>query len=237
MNEMGIVGQMIPYRLDGDEWIAGVMIFCFIVTSYVLSHGRKNFFQSVRKLFSNHGINHIFHKQTSVDTYCLLLLNLQTCLLVSVITLKFLSESPSSSVASNMSPSTISTLLGFYSGLGILYLLIKKYSYRFINWIFFDKIKNNLWMESYFFVVSIFGMLLFPVALLVVYGDFSFYTSVLIPVFLFVLMNLFFIYKCFSIFFSQLHGLFHLFLYFCTLEMLPLLVVWRGIEMVNDMLI
>ena len=131
MNEMGFVGQMIPYRLDGDEWIAGVMIFCFIVTSYVLSHGRKNFFQSVRKLFSNHGINHIFHKQTSVDTYCLLLLNLQTCLLVSVITLKCLSESPSSSVASNMSSSTISTLLGCYSGLGILYLFIKKYSYRF----------------------------------------------------------------------------------------------------------
>ena len=237
MNETGFIGQITPYRLDGDEWITGIMIFCFIVTSYVFSHGRKTFFQSVRKLFSNHGINHIFHKQTSVDIYCLLLLNLQTCLLASVIILKCLSESPTSSVASNMNSSTISTLLGCYSGLSILYMLIKRYSYKFINWIFFDKIKNNLWMESYFFVVSIFGMLLFPVALLVVYGDFSFYISVLIPVFLFVLVNLFFIYKCFSIFFSQLHGLFHLFLYFCTLEILPLLVVWRGIEMVNDMLI
>ena len=234
MNGVGIMGERIPYLLNGDEWITGILVLCFLMTSYVLSHGRSMLFQSIRMLFSNHGIDHIFHKQTTVDNYCLLLLNLQTCLLVSVLLLKYLIDVPESGLSASFTSSAASVFLGYYIGVIALYLVIKRIGYKFINWVFFDKVKNKLWLESYFFVISIFGMLLLPVTLLIVYGDFPFYINVIIPVFLFFLMNLFFIYKCFSIFFSQLHGWFYLFLYFCTLEILPLLVVWKGIEMVND---
>lgn len=261
MNDTGFVGQPVPYQLGGDEWVMGILMFCFLVTSYVLSQDRTLLFQALRKLFSTRSFGHIFHKQTLVDTYCLLLLNLQTCLLVAVLLLKFYmdawcSDSPvdvvSSAVPDVVSPLDINViqsgvasltefdvhnLLGGYIAIAILYLLFKRYSYKLVNWAWFDKAKNNLWIDSYFFTESIFGMLLLPATLLIVYGDLPLYISVIIPVFLFLLMNLFFIYKCFSIFFSQLHGSCYLFLYFCTLEVLPLLVVWKGIEMVNDVLI
>lgn len=237
MNEKGIVGQITPDLLSDNEWVAAILMVCFFISAYVLSQGKALLFQSIRKLFSNHAIEHLFHKQTATDTYCLLLLNLQTCLLVAVLILKYRYDIQASEIANNLPSSTVSVLLGSYSGLMLLYVIVKRYTYKFINWIFFDKTKNSLWIESYFFIISIFGMLLLPFTLLTIYYDFPFYTGFIIPVFLFFLMNLLFIYKCFSIFFNQLHGSFYLFLYFCTLEVLPFLVVWKGIEMVNDILL
>ncbi len=223
--------QAIPYLLSNDDWITGILLVCFLITSYVLSHGRALLFQSIRKLFSTHEINHIFHKKTVVDTYCLLLLNLQTCLLVSILLLNILSEDET------LTPSVAFSLLGCYSLIMLFYLLGKRIVYRFVNWTFFDKVKNSLWIDSYFFIIAIGGILLLPITLLIVYCDFPYYLSVLLPVILLLLMNLYFIYRCFSIFFSQLHGLCYLFLYFCTLEVLPFLLVWKVVGMVNDIFI
>ena len=44
-------------------------------------------------------------------------------------------------------------------------------------------------------------------------------------------------YKCIRNFFSYLHGFLHLILYFCTLEIIPDLLLWKGIEYVNKVLI
>ena len=235
MNGPGVIGgELTPYLLSDDEWITGILIGCFVITACVLSQGKILLLQSLRKLFLTHEIGHLFHKQPAIDTYFLTLLTLQTCLLVSILLLKFQSDGFVISTTERLTTSASSILLACYSLMTVLYCIAKRYIYRFINWIFFDKAKNNLWTDAYFFILSIFGMLLLPVTLLAVYGNLPFHLSIIIPVFLFFLMNLIFIYKCFSIFFSQLHGSFYLFLYFCTLEILPLLVVWKGIEMVND---
>lgn len=232
MNETGIAGQLTPYLLSNDEWVTAILIGCFLITACVLSQGKTLLFQSLRKLFSSHGIGHLFHKQTNTDTCFLLLLNLQTCLLVAVLWLKYVVSS-----GVGFTESKALYLLSSYVLILILYLLGKRCIYKVVNWVFFDKAKNSLWLDSYFFTISILGMLLLPVTLLVVFCNFPLYVSVIIPAFLFFLADLFFIYKCFSIFFNQLHGSFYLFLYFCTLEILPLLVVWKGTEMINDMLI
>ena len=235
MNGPGVIGgELTPYLLSDDEWITGILIGCFVITACVLSQGKILLLQSLRKLFLTHEIGHLFNKQPAIDSYFLTLLTLQTCLLVSILLLKFQSDGFVISTTERLTTSASSILLACYSLMTVLYCIAKRYIYRFINWIFFDKAKNNLWTDAYFFILSIFGMLLLPVTLLAVYGNLPFHLSIIIPVFLFFLMNLIFIYKCFSIFFSQLHGSFYLFLYFCTLEILPLLVVWKGIEMVND---
>ena len=40
--------------------------------------------------------------------------------------------------------------------------------------------------------------------------------------------------KCFTNFFGKIHGLVHLILYFCALEILPDLMAWKGIEIVSN---
>ncbi|MBP3663762.1 MAG: DUF4271 domain-containing protein, partial [Tyzzerella sp.] len=43
--------------------------------------------------------------------------------------------------------------------------------------------------------------------------------------------------KCFCNFFEKFYGALHLILYFCALEIMPDLILWKGIEMMNNNLI
>jgi hypothetical protein len=53
---------------------------------------------------------------------------------------------------------------------------------------------------------------------------------------LLILVYLLLIFKAFCTFFKGLHGLFYLFLYFCTLEILPAIIIWKGMESANSIL-
>ncbi len=46
-----------------------------------------------------------------------------------------------------------------------------------------------------------------------------------------------FSYKCIRNFFPHIHGSFHLILYFCALEIVPDLFLWKGIGFINNVLI
>ena len=140
MNGPGVIGgELTPYLLSDDEWITGILIGCFVITACVLSQGKILLLQSLRKLFLTHEIGHLFHKQPAIDTYFLTLLTLQTCLLVSILLLKFQSDGFVISTTERLTTSASSILLACYSLMTVLYCIAKRYIYRFINWIFFDK--------------------------------------------------------------------------------------------------
>lgn len=44
-------------------------------------------------------------------------------------------------------------------------------------------------------------------------------------------------YKCIRNFFNHFHGILHLILYFCTLEIIPLLFLWKGLIYINNIFI
>ena len=43
-----------------------------------------------------------------------------------------------------------------------------------VNWVFFDRVQNRKWLDSYLLMVTLLGLSLFALALLVVYFDLSF---------------------------------------------------------------
>ncbi len=109
--------------------------------------------------------------------------------------------------------------------------------YSFVNWIFFNKTRNIIWLESYFNVVIGAGFLLFPIVLLIVYFDLSPQIAPYFIGFVIIIAKILLFYKCFSNFFNKFYGAFHLILYFCALEILPDFVLWKGIILANNILI
>lgn len=227
MNESIFIEEVHPYLLRYDGWIAGIFLFCFFAMTYVLAQGRYVLIQHTYNFFQTRERKNVFVEKTVIDTHCQLLLLLQTCILVSVLfyeaTIDYKSEE------------TLRTLFPLYVAVTILFCIVKWIAYRFVNWVFFDSARNKQWTDSYFFTLSLFGILLFPVSLLVVYLEFSPFWSGIICVFLFIFAVFLKLYKSFCIFFSGLHGVLFLFLYFCTLEILPLLVLGKGIRMINEL--
>ena len=227
MNGMtGIEGEVLPEIMRTNNWVAGIILVCFLMMAYALAVGKRFLLQRMHDFFLIRERNSIFNQETVGDVHCRMLLLLQTCLLVAIL------------LCSRQHAGTVSWGVPFsmciYASLLFLYGLVKWLLYGVIDWIFFNKTKNRLWMDAYFFVYALLGVLLFPLVLLVVYFGLPPITTVIYCLILFVFANLLLLYKCFCIFFNKNHGVFYLIVYFCTLEILPFFVLGKGIGLISN---
>lgn len=112
-------------------------------------------------------------------------------------------------------------------------LLLKQRLYHFVHSTFFTPAQRLLWRRNYARLFLLQTALLFPLALATVYLHLTpeiiaFGTA---GVLLFVKTWL--LIASFSTFFDKLHGLLHLFVYFCALEALPLLLLGSALATIT----
>ena len=80
------------------------------------------------------------------------------------------------------------------------------------------------------------GALLFPAILFQSYFEAPPQNIIIYAILVLVLVKIFTFYKCFVIFFRK-NGLFlQIILYFCTLEIIPLLALWGGLAIITNAL-
>lgn len=86
----------------------------------------------------------------------------------------------------------------------------------------------EIWIESYSWIHFILGVLFFPLAVLITYSpEMTYAISGNLAFVFFIIGEFLLFYRIFSVFYNGLASLFYLFLYLCTLEILPLLTVFR----------
>lgn len=129
-------------------------------------------------------------------------------------------------IGKNIDYSLFLVTLGVISG----YTLLKYVIYSLIiRYAFLNKSYNSLIIQSYFFINIIIGLLLFPVNLLLTYVNnfsiqtFAIYSGLIILVLYLLLISL----RLFYIFLKDVASLFYLILYLCTLEILPVVVIFK----------
>ncbi len=85
----------------------------------------------------------------------------------------------------------------------------------------------EIWFESYIWIHFMVGVLFFPLAVLMTYSpETTFSVTAYLGAGLFLLGEILLFYRLFAVFYRGLSSLFYLFLYLCTLEILPLLTVY-----------
>lgn len=233
---VGVVGkeaEPIPYQLYSDNVLTGCIFLCFFLLSYVLANGKRYLAQQVKNLFYVRERASLFAVETGSDIRYRLLLIGQTCLFLGIFFFDYSHDSFPELFA--LYPSLF--LLGCYVGIVLVYYILKMMTYTWVNWIFFDKQKNSLWLESYSLIYSLFGILLFPLLLLVVYFDLSNLNSYISFIILGILAKIMLFYKCFNIFFNKKYGFLCFIVYFCALEMVPCFLLWQALITTNDLLI
>ncbi|MBO7067960.1 MAG: DUF4271 domain-containing protein [Bacteroidaceae bacterium] len=127
--------------------------------------------------------------------------------------------------------------IALYIGIWILYFVFKNLFYYFVDWIFFDKSKRENWQKSYFFLLAIETLLFFPVIISTIYLNLPTHTPLWIVLTIGLLVKILLLYKTFQIFFPKIYGTLHLIVYFCTLEIMPLLVIFKVLIRVTEELI
>ena len=93
--------------------------------------------------------------------------------------------------------------VGIYTGVLLLYFGVKALLYAVVNWIFFDKKKNEQWNKSMLFLSSIEGIALFPMVMLSVYFNLSLQTTIAYTAIVVILVKLLAFYKSYLIFFQK----------------------------------
>ena len=147
------------FYADLLPWIRFISV-CF-VSAYVLARSKKFLLQQVKDFMLHRERTSIFASSTAADMRYLLLLIVQTCVLGGVCIFNYFNDIWPA-LMERVSPHI---LLGVYVAVCLLYLLFKWILYSFLGWVFFDKSKTDIWLESYSTLIYYLGFALFPFVL------------------------------------------------------------------------
>ncbi len=91
-------------------------------------------------------------------------------------------------------------------------------------------------MKSMLFLSAMEGVALFPLVMLQIYFDISVQSAIIYAAVVLILVKILTIYKCFVIFFRQNGVVLQIILYFCALEIVPVLALAGFMVMIVDYL-
>ena len=229
----GMKGEDLPYLLRSDHVISCILLVCFILFTLALRNGKKVLYQHMKNFFHHKKRSSLFDDVPNSDSRYVLALVTVTCILSGFCLYDYFSDE--NKMLFQLIPHSI--LLSVYIGAFALLILYKWGAYNFVNWIFFDKEKQKLWMIAFFDILVGAGFLLFPLVLLPLFFDLPANTAMILLFIILGFTKIMLFYKCIRNFFPHIHGSFHLILYFCALEIVPDLFLWKGIGFINNVLI
>ena len=233
-NQTGFSGIPRSYQLWHDEWVTLFVLIIFLLLVIMLKRTRYNILSQTKDFFfpskntdkeDNAGIS--IKYQASL--FMMFVLSVMGGLGMFIYTQRMLKL-----FLGQISPYMLIIL---YIFIWILYFVTKILLSRFVNWIFFDKTKIMAWQKACFFLITTESLLFFPVIITTVYFNLSPHISLWILLTIGVIIKILLLYKTFLIFFPKIHGTLHLIVYFCTLEIMPLLAVFKVLIRVTDELI
>lgn len=215
----GVAGDPMPYAVRNDDVITGLLLGCFILALLsfprmggILMKQFKNIFNPSRTADSG-------MSETTGELHFQSFLILQTCLLFSLLTFFYCQER----VADTYILSSPYQLLGIFFAIILGMFLLKIVLYAAVNSVFFEQKKNGQWMHLQLFVFSAEGIVFFPLVLVQVYFGLTIQTTVILSAIVLILVKILLFYKCFDIFFKGTGVYLQIILYFCALEIIPLL--------------
>ncbi len=229
----GLSGIPLPYQLRTDSAVVLLLLVCFLLTSSILARGKKYIIQK-SKHFLSVGTRVTYSDEAPAsDTRYTLVLVAQTCMLVGFFIYDYFSDHDP--LLFERVPRGL--LLATYILATAGYLFVKWIIYTFVNGVFFTGAQNKAWQTAYFSVIAGAGLVLYPVALVLVSVGISPEILPFFYAFVIIITKILFFYKSISNFFNSFRGSLHLILYLCALEIIPDFIAWKGVISANDILI
>lgn len=222
-----------PYAMNRDSYIALIVITCLLFSSYIYARTNKILIQLFKDFILHREHTSVLRNTTTNELRFLVLLIGQTCVLVAICCYALSIYNNPALLDSNSSLA----LIGIYTLCNISYIVFKWFIYHYIGYTFFDKEKSSIWSESYFTLIYYSGFILFPICLVIVYLQINATSALILCLIPLVVVKLLILYKAIKLFCIRYLYILLFILYFCTLEIMPLLIFCKGISILNKVLI
>ena len=211
-------GHLPDYTVQGDNTMTLILLCCFVMLVVALKRS-WNFIVRQAKSFFVDSSTHEGISETSGEMRFQFFLLLINSLLLAIGTFLFISEDKTAAYVLDNDMLLVGILLVMFTA----YFIVKLVTYKCVNLVFFGEKKSLQWTRAFLFLTGVEGVLLFPLVLLQVYFNLSFQKVLICFVSLLFLNKILTFYKGWNIFFKENGGFLQTFLYFCTLEIAPLL--------------
>lgn len=219
-----------PYCMTNDNIILLLLIQNLVGISYVLLMNGANIFERTKCIFYYENKSTPYNDRTHITKICNFLMDFQTIFYVTVITAGIVDRHCFEITGENSLPT-----LGALAALFAAFFIIKRGIYSLVNNILFSKSIDHEWSNFYFFTTKLWGFTLAPAALAILFMPaislkyVEFYSILTLIAYLFTIIrgakNIIFAKKCIYV---------DIFLYLCALEFLPIALVWRTIQQLEN---
>ncbi|MDF9831175.1 DUF4271 domain-containing protein [Parabacteroides sp. PF5-6] len=125
---------------------------------------------------------------------------------------------------------TILSCIGISLAVITLFYFFKQGIYRLFGWTFADPERTKLWKINYIATIESGGILFYPLIILSFFSNIQPIFSLLLFFFLYILCRFVIFYKSIRIFQIKEDGLLFFFLYLCAQEIMPLFLLFKGVE-------
>ena len=218
---LGVAGDPVPYNIARDNIITLLLVVCFVLAVLSFTHSRdfmvrqvKNFFRQPRGVLTE-------ITETAGELRFQFFLVLQTSLLLGLVYFFYIQTCGIDTFIIDQYQ-----VIAIFAAEVLGCIVVKAAAYAVAGWLFFDQRRNAVWMKSLLFISAVEGVALFPMVLLQAYFDTSVQTTCIYAILVLAVFKLLAFYKTFIIFFSANRAYLQNFLYFCTLEIIPVGALW-----------
>ena len=218
----GFEATATPFRIRFNEWSGVLLLVCLILAASLILRLRKNFVEVLRGVFlpipgkkEEPLVDDPLRYSTRLIAVGLLSLT------AAMVTFTYTQHE----VEYYSFPETPYILFGAFFLLWIVYFLMKRMMSSFVNWIFFRSEKIFTMHRAYTFLYVVEAMLSLAFAMIVVYLPIPHDKIMILAFALIIFVKILLLFKTYQIFFPKMYGTLHLIVYFCTLELMPLLVI------------
>jgi len=219
---VGVAGDPVPYSVQGDDILTGLLLLCFMTAVVAFSNVRGFLVRQLKNFFYQSHSDTTEITETAVELRFQIFLVFLSALLLALLfyfyTLQYIGDS--FVLASQYH------LIVIYLGLILGYFLLKSLAYTVVNMVLFDGKKNRQWIKSLLFITSMESVMLFPAVLVRAYFNLPIQYLAYYIIFVLIIVKILSIYRCYHIFFRQNVASLQIILYFCALEMAPMLALW-----------
>ena len=226
----GFESEAIPPRYQNNDWGILLLLFCVLLSASLLTRFRGKMRQEMHDFFFPPSVatpDHPAENRLGPATRLTSCILLSLCL--AVVTF-ILTQQERTYYPFAETPYLI---FAAFTALWLIYFILKRLMGAFVNWVFFEKKKIFTWNRSVTFVYAGESLLFLPLTIGALYLPMPYQMS-LIPIAAVILLaKILLLYKTYRIFFPKFYGFFHLLLYLCSLEMMPLLLVIKVLAYID----
>jgi len=228
---LGVAGDPIPYNAGNDNVIASMLLVSTMLSLIFFAQIQRLWLHYAKDFFNPAKQKTNFTESASVIRLEFFYV-IQTALLLALVQFFYVQTY----VANTFILDDEKMLIAIYWLIIMAYFAVKAVLYSWVNKVFFPGKKNEQWLKCLLFLISFEGLLLWPVVVTYAFFDISLQGVIIYTIFVVIIVKILTFYKGFVIFFKQNVLNVQIFLYFCALEIIPLLTLWGGLAVITNAL-